>query len=33
MHFGNLSISITSLKSNISFVIQDDRASLTIKRS
>jgi hypothetical protein len=33
MHFGNLSISITSFKCNISFVLQDGEASLRIKRS
>ncbi len=33
MHFGNLSISITSFKCNISFVLQDGGASLRIKRS
>ncbi|MBL7175204.1 MAG: hypothetical protein ISS66_05190 [Desulfobacteraceae bacterium] len=33
MHFGNLSITITSFKCNISFVLQDGGASLRIKRS
>ncbi len=33
MHFGNLSISITSFKCDISFVLQDGGASLRIKRS
>lgn len=33
MHFGNLSISISSFKCNISFELQDGGASLRIKRS
>ena len=33
MHFGNFSISISSFKSKISFVLQDGRASLRIERS
>jgi hypothetical protein len=33
MHFGNFSISISSFKNDMSFVLQDGRASLRVERS